>query len=116
MPTHMYVVWSAWRGDEQHTADAASPVQEPPFSTGPFFNHAPHEDAPVSGRWEEHFDVMEIQGMLRLLHHVDLRERRAYTRYLLALASKLPQLHGHFTLTRNGVAMQPKDDVMITRQ
>ena len=49
-----------------------------------------------ASRWEERFDICELDAILHMLHHLTHRLPGFLRRALLRRASQLPKLHGHF--------------------
>ncbi|MEO8068254.1 MAG: hypothetical protein ABI599_11230 [Flavobacteriales bacterium] len=50
----------------------------------------------VPSRWEERFDICEMEAILHMLHHLVQGLPGFLGRALLRRASRLPKLHGHF--------------------
>ncbi|MBL0126574.1 MAG: hypothetical protein IPP83_03755 [Flavobacteriales bacterium] len=49
-----------------------------------------------ASRWEERFDICQMDAILHMLHHLTHRLPGFLRRYVLRRASRLPKLHGRF--------------------
>ena len=63
----------------------------------------------VPSRWEERFDMCEIDAILHMLHHLTRKLPGFARRWVLRYASKFPRLHGHFGPLHGNLAFHAEE-------
>jgi hypothetical protein len=67
----------------------------------------------VPCKWEERFDICEMQAILHMLHHLTQGLPSPLRRWLLRRAGRLPKLHGHFGPFCGGLGFHAEEGEVI---